>query len=126
MIIGIGVDLVRIARIRDACERWGERFLSRIFSEAEREYAMAHHEPYGHLAGRFAVKEALMKALGTGRRGVGWREIEVLNDAQGRPAARTSGRAAALLAARGVRTTHVSLAHDTEYSVGHVVLEGHP
>ena len=79
MIVGIGNDLMEIERIRQAHQRWGDRFLRKIFTEAEREYAARKSDPFPSLAARFAAKEAGAKALGTGiARGVYWKDIEVL------------------------------------------------
>lgn len=122
MIVGVGVDLVKIARIRAAIDRWGDRFLARVFTDRERSYAQRRREPALHLAGRFAVKEATLKALGIGLRlGVRWREIEVANNARGRPGLALAGRTKALSDALGVGSMHVSLSHDAEYAIGHVI-----
>ena len=78
MVVGIGIDVVEIARIRRLMERWQDRFLQRVFTEAELAYALRRHDPAQHLAARFAAKEATLKALGTGlSMGVRWREMEV-------------------------------------------------
>jgi holo-[acyl-carrier protein] synthase len=127
MIVGIGVDLVRIARIRQAMERWQGRFLERVFTPGEVAYARGRRDPAEHLAARFAAKEAALKALGTGlRMGVRWRELEVQRVAGERPRLALSGRTAALGAARGVRTLHLSLSHDGEYALAQVLAEGEP
>ncbi len=125
MILGTGIDLVRIERIASALERWPRRFEQRVFSDRERADCGRRGSPPVHYSGRFAVKEAMMKAVGTGwRRGIRWTEIECLNDSSGRPRVETRGAMQALLEQRGVRTIHVSLSHDGEYAVAHVVLEG--
>lgn len=122
-IIGIGVDLVRVDRIRAIMERWHDRFLSRLYTEAERQYCFRRASPYASLAGRFAVKEAILKALGVGwSRGVSWIDIEVLNDAAGRPIATVRGRLESLMQEAGVTAIHVSLAHDADYAMAEVVL----
>jgi holo-[acyl-carrier protein] synthase len=123
MIVGIGIDLVKNERIKAAVERWRERFLKRIFTPGEQDYAYTHTLPYPHLSGRFAVKEAMLKALGTGlRKGVRWAEIEVFNNPQGKPEVKVTGRAQELLLEQGVTTIHVSITHDNEYSIGQVIL----
>jgi len=127
MIVGVGVDLVRIARIRRAIERWQERFLDRVFTPEEVAYARRRRDPAEHLAARFAAKEATLKALGTGlTMGVRWREMEVRRPRGERPRLLLSGRTAALGAARGVRIIHVSLTHDGEYAMAQVLAEGEP
>ena len=125
MVVGIGVDLVRISRIRQLVDRWQERFLTRVFTEAEVAYAMGRRDPAEHLAARFAAKEATLKALGTGlSMGVRWREMEVRRARGERPTLALSGRTAALGTARGVRALHLSLTHDGDYAVAQVLAEG--
>ncbi len=125
MIAGIGVDVVHIPRIRQAIERWQERFLERVFTADELAYARRRRDPAEHLAARFAAKEATLKALGTGlSMGVRWREVEVRRVRGEPPRLALSGRTAALGAARGVRVLHVSLTHDGEYALAQVLAEG--
>lgn len=86
MILGVGNDIIEIERIRASIERFGERFLNRLFTANEQKYCLAHKDPAKNFAGRFAAKEAFVKALGTGfRKGVSWLDIEILNDAYGKP-----------------------------------------
>ena len=123
MIYGIGVDLVKIQRIEQAVKRWGRRFLDRIFTPIEQEYSYRQKQPFLHLAGRFAVKEAVLKALGTGlRSGIRWVEIEVVNQPSGKPEVRVSGKVKSLLRQHRIAAIHVSISHDTDYSVGQAVL----
>ncbi|OGW65847.1 MAG: holo-[acyl-carrier-protein] synthase [Nitrospirae bacterium RIFCSPLOWO2_02_FULL_62_14] len=123
MIVGIGLDLVKIDRIRAIAERWQTRFLDRLYTEAERRYCLARPEPYASFAGRFAAKEAVLKALGTGwTNGISWHDIQVLNDRAGRPRATVSGRVKTLMNRAGITMIHVSLSHDTDYAVAEVVL----
>ena len=133
MIIGIGIDLVKSERIRKAVQKWNRRFLDRIFTTQEQTQAFAHRYPYLQLAGRFAVKEALLKALGTGwQNGIRWNEISTLNETDkgsspkrtGRPRIRTTGRIKALMIERGVSKIHVSISHDTDTSIAQVILIG--
>jgi len=125
MVVGVGVDLVLIPRIRRALERWDERFLTRVFTPEEIQYARGRRDPAQHLAARFAAKEATLKALGTGlTMGVRWREMEVRRTRGARPTLTLSGRTAALGAARGVRALHVSLSHDGEYALAQVLAAG--
>ena len=128
---------MKSARIRDAVQKWDKRFLNRIFTPLEQEYAFAHKVPYLHLAGRFAVKEAVMKALGTGwSGGIRWTEIGVVNESPdgpegsvktsgtGRPRVEVTGHVKKLADERGVRAIQVSISHDTDYSIAQVVLIG--
>ena len=122
-IVGIGLDLVRIDRVRAVADRWKARFLDRLYTPAERRYCMARPSPYASLAGRFAAKEAVLKALGTGwTDGIRWRDIQVLNDRSGRPRATVSGRVKTLMKRAGVTDIHVSLSHDTDYAVAEAIL----
>jgi holo-[acyl-carrier protein] synthase len=125
LVLGIGVDVVEIARIRRLMERWQDRFLRRVFTDGELEYALRRHDPAEHLAARFAAKEATLKALGTGlSMGIRWREMEVRRDRGQRPTLALSGRTAELGEARGVRRLHVSLAHDAGIAMAQVLAEG--
>ncbi|MBM4119970.1 MAG: holo-ACP synthase [Nitrospira sp.] len=123
MIVGIGLDLVKIDRVRTIADRWKARFLDRLYTPTERRACMKKASPYASLAGRFAAKEALLKALGIGwADGVRWRDIEVLNDRSGRPRATVSGRVKTLMTRAGVTDIQLSLSHDTDYAVAQVVL----
>jgi holo-[acyl-carrier protein] synthase len=124
LILGIGVDLVKVERMEKALER-GERFQRRIFTERETAYCLRHKHPATHFAARFAAKEAGMKAIGTGwSNGVGWKDFEVTLDARGRPNLLLSGKAAEFAKAMGATHTVVSLAHDGGFSIAVVALEG--
>lgn len=118
MMLRVGVDLIEIARVQRSMDRFGERFLSRIFTEQEIAYCNGRA---ASLAGRFAVKEAVAKALGTGIGDVCWKEIEVLNDAAGRPLLGLYGAAAELAAAWGLHQWDVSLSHSHSHAVGMAV-----
>ncbi len=125
MIIGIGIDLVKSARIGEAVRKWDKRFLNRIFTPPEQDYAFAHKFPHLHLAGRFAVKEAVLKALGCGLRGgIRWTEISVINEPTGKPRVEVAGKVKKLMDKRGVKEIQVSISHDTDYSIAQVVLIG--
>jgi holo-[acyl-carrier protein] synthase len=124
VVVGIGIDVVEIARIRRLRERWQDRFLQRVFTEAELAYALCRHDPAQHLAARFAAKEATLKALGTGlSMGVRWREMEVRRPRGQAPCLMLSGRTAELADARGIRRLHVSLSHDAGLAVAQVLAE---
>jgi holo-[acyl-carrier protein] synthase len=123
MIVGIGLDLVKIDRIRSIAERWQARFLDRLYTKAERRYCLARPSPYASFAGRFAAKEAVLKALGTGwSDGIRWQDIQVLNDRTGQPRATVTGRVKTLMRRAGVTNIHISLSHDTDYAVAQAVL----
>ncbi len=124
MIVGMGVDIIEIRRIRAVLERQGDRFAGRIFTPAEREYCRAHRDPAPHFAVRFAAKEALFKALGTGwAKGVTWQDVEVVRDGNGAPSLALTGEAGRLTASRQVARIHVSLSHAEDSAVAVVVLE---
>ena len=124
MIVGTGVDITEVSRIQRAWERFGERFLKRVFTPAEVRYCTSKRNTAERLAARFAAKEAGMKAIGTGlRRGVRWQDVEVMRQPGGRPSLRFSGRAAEIAAALGCRRTHLSLSHTPEQAIAFVILE---
>lgn len=122
MIVGLGVDVCSIDRMRKALERHGDRFFSRICSDAERE-DLAGRDAATGLAGRFAVKEAFAKAL-DGARGVGWHDVEVRQGPSGRPRLVLHGPAERVAASVGASAWHVSLSHDAGMAVAVVILEG--
>ena len=123
MIRGIGVDIIEVDRIRRATVRWGEGFLSRIFTPGERRHAGRSRVSAERLAGRFAAKEAVMKALGLGWGRMGWHEIEIEGDPSGRPIVRLTGRAARAAADLGVQAWFVSISHTRDLAVAHAVAE---
>ena len=125
MIIGIGVDIAEVWRVKAAIERHGERFLSRVYTPLEIAYCKRHKNSFERFAARFAAKEAAMKALGTGwRNGVTWRDFEVANAPSGKPCLRLSGKGEEIY--RGLRATNlaVSLTHTAEYAFAEVIIEG--
>ena len=123
-IIGIGLDTTDIDRISDTIDRFGDRFLQRIFTEGEIAYCARRRVPAIHFAGRFAAKEAAMKALGTGRsRGVLWRDVEVVR-VGGPPQLRLHGGAARRFAAIGGRSSLLTITHSDELAMAQVLLLG--
>ena len=125
MIRGIGVDIVKVDRIEQAMERWGSRFLKRIFTAAEIERCQQRARPAQCLALRFAAKEAFAKALGLGmRKGLRWRDIEVVHDHLGKPDLLLHNQAQRLLEAVEASRTWLSLSDERESAVAVVVLEG--
>jgi holo-[acyl-carrier protein] synthase len=123
MIRGIGVDIVEVDRIRRAAARWGDGFLSRVFTAGERRHAVVSRTSAERLAGRFAAKEAVMKALGLGWRRMAWHEIEIEADRLGRPVVRLTGQAAQAAADLGVQAWFVSISHTRDLAVAHAVAE---
>jgi holo-[acyl-carrier protein] synthase len=125
MIVGSGIDLVEIARIQQSRERYGARFLNRVFTAAEQAYCLRKRNAAESLAARFAAKEAGAKALGTGiSHGVNWLEIEVVREPGGRPSIRFHGRAAQIAEHMGVARTALSLTHTADLAMASVLLEG--
>jgi holo-[acyl-carrier protein] synthase len=125
MILGTGVDLAEVARIREAIGRYGDRFVRRIYTVAEIAYVESKANRFERYAGRFAAKEAGMKAIGTGwKRGVRWQDFEVFNLPSGRPTLRLHGEAARIADKMGVTTVSLSITHTAELGMAHVILEG--
>lgn len=125
-VVGIGVDLVENERMRETLKNWGRPFKGRVFLKREQAYCDAKAEPWRHYAGRFAVKEAVSKAFGTGvGEHIGWLDIEVVRDARtGAPSVRLGARGERLAKRRGVQRVLVSLAHTRRYAVAQAVLVG--
>jgi holo-[acyl-carrier protein] synthase len=124
MIVGTGVDLAEVHRIRASVERFGERFVRRIYTDAEIAYVERKANRYERYAARFAAKEAGMKAIGTGwKRGVTWQDFEVANLPSGKPTLRFHGVAAQIADGLGVRNVSLSLTHTSELGMAHVILE---
>lgn len=124
MIVGIGVDIVEVPRVAAAIERFGERFITRIFTADEIRYCDSKLNRIERYAARFAAKEAGFKALGTGwRGGVTWLDLEVRREPSGRPALAITGRAAEYAARLGVRRASLSLSHTVQHAIAHVIFE---
>jgi holo-[acyl-carrier protein] synthase len=124
MILGIGTDLAEVERIGKSVERFGERFLKRVYTAQERAYAMRKANWAERLAVRFAAKEAGMKAIGTGlSRGVSWQHFEVANEPSGRPTLRLNGVARDVANAMGVKRISISLTHTKGMAFAVVILE---
>ncbi len=113
----IGIDLIEIPRIRKAVARWGERFLRRIYTESEiRLYAQKPQS----LAARFAGKEAVMKLLGTGKRGISWRDIEIISHTSGKPVINLYGKAQCRADELRIKEIAISLSHSKEFAIASV------
>ena len=124
MIVSTGIDIVEVYRIAETMTRT-PRFTERVFTNAERVYCDAKGAAAAQsYAGRFAAKEAFLKALQTGWRGkITWHDIEILSDNQGVPSLNISGEAERLVVDRGVAQMHLSISHTTEHAVAHVIFE---
>lgn len=122
MIYGIGIDLVKIQRMRDVVDKWGRRFLDRVFTENEIAYCYERKEPYLSLAVRFAAKEALIKAIGS-EISVALRDIEILNYDNGRPSIKVKNKLEEFFKENGIRRYYLSLSHEKEFGIACVVLE---
>jgi len=116
--LSVGVDIIEIGRVRQAMLRWETRFLRRVYTEAEVVLCRGHAP---ELAARFAGKEAISKALGTGLVGISWREMEVLSDSRGKPLVRLHGRAAERATRLGLGEFAISLSHSQDFAVAFVV-----
>lgn len=124
MIYGIGIDIVSIPRIERMLDRWGRIFTQRVFTPAEIAFCEGRSNPGQHFALRWAAKEAMLKALGMGLRGgIKWTDIEVVNDPSGQPSFQLHNRAKGFLIDRNIKAAFVSISHERDYGVAHVVLE---
>ena len=125
MIVGLGIDIAEVDRVKGAIERHGETFLRRIYTPREREYCERFKNKYERYAGRFAAKEATMKALGTGwSRGVRWVDVEVVRQSGGRPTIGLSGEAAKIASGLGVERVALSITHTAAQAFAEVIFEG--
>jgi holo-[acyl-carrier protein] synthase len=125
-IAGIGIDLVNCARIENSIERFGDRFLHRVFTAGEIAYSQSMKFPSRHFAARFAAKEALSKAFGTGiGKSMGWRDLDVQRKESGEPYVVLSGGAEKMAKERGINRVWISLSHTEETAAATIVLEAH-
>jgi len=123
-ILGVGVDIVDVNRIRKMAEEYGERFLRRVFSEEELAYCMRFSDPFPHLAARWAAKEAVAKAMGTGfTKGVTWKSICIVHTPNGEPLVVLKEGAQRFATSLGVRKIWVSISHTRDFAVSVVVME---
>ena len=124
MIIGMGVDIAEVDRVKAAIERHGEVFLRRVYTASEREYCEQFRNKYERYAGRFAAKEAAMKALGTGwRQGVRWVDLEVVRERGGRPTLALNGEAGEIAKRLGVKHIALSITHTAVQALAQVIFE---
>lgn len=125
MIVAIGIDLVEISRIEKVFARRGDRFRARVFTEGEISYCERRASKLASYAARFAAKEAVMKALGTGwSEGVGWMDVEVISGQSGAPTLQLYGRAFERMREIGAKKAHLSLTHSGNLAIAEVLLEG--
>ncbi|NNF84091.1 MAG: holo-ACP synthase [Deltaproteobacteria bacterium] len=124
MIVGIGVDIVDVERVKDLLARYRDRFVRRVFTDTEAEYAGRSVREAERLAGRFAVKEAVLKAFGTGKsQGIRWRDVETVRGAMGKPEVKLYGNAIKYMNIIKGKHIHVSITHDGGKAVAFVVIE---
>jgi holo-[acyl-carrier protein] synthase len=124
-VVGIGTDIVECLRIAQMIQRHGELFINRVYTPAEIRYCRSRKQATQHYAGRWAAKEAILKALGTGwRRGISWRDIEVVNNDGGRPIVRLSGGARDAAEKLGVREIQVSVSHCRSHATAYALALG--
>ncbi|UCH79839.1 MAG: holo-ACP synthase [Nitrospiraceae bacterium] len=122
MIYGIGIDLVKIERMKEAYEKWGIRFFERVFTDNEIAYCFHKKVPYPSLAVRFAAKEALIKAIGS-EIAVNMKDIEIISRENGKPFIEVKGNIEKFFLSKGIKHCHISLSHEREYGIGSIVLE---
>ena len=124
-ILGIGTDIVECLRIAQIIERHGELFINRVYTDHEIRYCRSRKAATQHFAGRWAAKEAVLKAMGTGwRRGIRWRDVEILNTSSGRPVVALRGGARSVVEQSGIRQVLISISHCRSHATAHAVAIG--
>ena len=124
MIHGTGVDIIEIARIRSSIEKYSGKFEERVFTSKEINYCRSKPDPFKHFAARFAAKEAVLKSLGTGMaHGIGWKDMEILNQESGKPVLTLSGKGLDIFNSLNLRNIHISMTHDRQYALAQAVAE---
>ena len=124
MILGTGIDIIEVERIEASYEKFGERFLNRILVPGEMEYCLSHKKPGPFLAARFAAKEAVSKAFGTGIGAqLSWQDIEVKRKESGEPYVVMHGKGAELMKQRGARVVHLTISHTEKHATAMAILE---
>jgi len=124
MILGTGIDIIEVARVKASCERFGERFLQRVLVAEEIAYCQSHKNPAPFVAARFAGKEAISKAFGTGiGKQLGWRDMEIRRKESGEPYVVLHEKGQKLLKERGARIVHITLSHTESYAAAMAILE---
>ena len=124
MIHGTGVDLIEISRIKNSMKKYSGKFEERVFTSKEIDYCRSKADPSKHFAARFAAKEAVLKSLGTGMaEGITWKDMEILNQASGRPILTLTGKGRDIFESLGLRHIHISITHDRQYAVAQAIAE---
>lgn len=124
MIFGTGVDIIEIARIGKSLGKYPDRFEQKVFTENEIEYCRSKADPVKHFAARFAVKEAVLKCLGSGMtQGIGWKDIEVENEDTGKPLLKLYGQGEQIFKDLNLKAIHISISHDKAYAIAHAIAE---
>jgi holo-[acyl-carrier protein] synthase len=124
MIYGIGADLVDIKRLEKVIDRWGKRFINKIFTARETDFCLGRSQPMPHFAMRFAAKEAFSKAIGLGmKKGIRWRDIEITQNSNGKPGLNITGKALEYCDKGGIGGRYVTLSDEADYCIAVVVLE---
>lgn len=123
MIVGTGIDIVEVFRMRDAIDKWGDNFLTKVFTDKEIQYSSSKRFAPQHFAARFAAKEAVVKAFGVARKyPLNWTDIEIFNDEEGKPVIQFSNDALKLKKRKKVSEVVVSMSHSKNYAVANVIL----
>jgi holo-[acyl-carrier-protein] synthase len=124
MIYGTGLDIIAIKRIKKSLEKYSPRFEEKVFTNTEIDYCQSQADPGKHFAARFAVKEAVSKSLGTGiSHQIGFKDIEVVNQASGKPIIKMKGRGKELFEKLNLKSIHISISHDRKYAIAHAIAE---
>ncbi|MGV7221886.1 MAG: holo-ACP synthase [Nitrospinales bacterium] len=124
MIYGVGVDIIEINRIKNSLTRFANHFEEKVFTPGEINYCRSKAEPSIHYAGRFAIKEAVMKSLGKGMgQNIGWKDIEVKNIESGQPVLQVYGKCKTLFDQLNLKKIHISISHDKSHAVGQAIAE---
>lgn len=124
-VVGIGTDIVECLRIAQMIERHGELFITRVYTEHEIEYCQCRKQATQHFAGRWAAKEAVLKALGTGwRRGISWRDVEIRNDPSGKPTVALRGGARDVVEELGITEMLISISHCRSHATAYALAVG--
>ena len=124
MVVGLGVDIVQNERIKEIIDKWGDKFLAKIFSKTELDFINKHEQKLQRYASNYAVKEAFVKALGTGfRNGINFHNIQVRRDELGKPFIELMGSTKSFADKKGVSKIHTTISHEKDYSVAVVIFE---
>lgn len=124
MVLGLGVDIIQNNRIHSIVEKWGDRFLNKVFTEDELNFVKKHEQKIQRYASNYAAKEAVVKALGTGfRNGIKFRNIELKRDNLGKPFIELAGKTKSFADERGINKIHTTISHEKDYSVAVVIFE---